>query len=175
MLHALVLDAEEHPLPTAPFLGRWRRVALIVQTRTSKQCRERYCDHLDPAIDHSPLRPGEKALVEEALLRGERRWCKMARMLRNRTANHVKNAYQSKVYGVYKNTPKGAFVRRLRAGEWPSPATSKCSVAIGSRKRARATSEGDTDSDDEVYSFAASLDAGVAQEGGRRVGSMREG
>ena len=78
LLHALALDAEENPLPTAPFLGKWRRVAAIVQTRTSKQCRERYCDHLDPKIDHSSLRPSEKALVEEALLRGERRWCKMA-------------------------------------------------------------------------------------------------
>lgn len=164
LLHALALDAEEHPLPTSHIRGKWRRVAAIVQTRTSKQCRERYCDHLDPKLDHSPLRPSEKTLVEEALLRGERRWCKMAGMLRNRTANHVKNAYQNKVYGVYKTTPRGAFVRRLRGEEWPSPTTSKRSVPIGSRKRARVTSDGEADSDDEVYSFAAALDAGVAGE-----------
>ena len=135
--------------------GRWGRVALLVGSRTSKQCRERYQDHLNPSLDHSPLAAHEKALIEASLALGERRWCVLARLLHNRTPNQVKNAYQTSIYGVYKKTPRGSLPQRVRH----SDTDSVCSVAIGRKRKPFAARDWHREAAGEHASCAALLEA----------------
>lgn len=72
---------------------RWRKIADLVPSRTGKQCRERYFNHLNPTLNHS-----EWSLVEDALLVHFHgtigpRWVAIAGLLRGRTNNSAKNRF----------------------------------------------------------------------------------
>lgn len=45
-------------------LNNWGRVSHLVQTRTPKQCTERYTQHLKGGLDHSALTEHECNMVE---------------------------------------------------------------------------------------------------------------
>ncbi len=64
--------------------------------RHPKQCREHYASFLDPNIVKGPWSKGEDNLLltQIAMNNGEKKWCKLTRILEGRTENAIKNRYQ---------------------------------------------------------------------------------
>lgn len=68
----------------------WTDIATEVKGRTSKQCRERWFHHLDPAIKRSPYTSDEDSLILEQHAQFGGRWAQIACLLPGRTDDAVK-------------------------------------------------------------------------------------
>ncbi|EDR29448.1 hypothetical protein, conserved [Entamoeba dispar SAW760] len=79
---------------------RWHLVAQRIPNRTRKQCRERYCNHLDPDIIKVPWTEKEDQILKEAKALYGNRWTLIKMKLPGRTANQVKNRYFAKFSDV---------------------------------------------------------------------------
>lgn len=66
-------------------------------SKTSKQCRERWLNHLAPALVKSEWTAEENARLLALHQRFENRWKKMAKSFRGRTDNAIKNQFFSLV------------------------------------------------------------------------------
>jgi hypothetical protein len=76
-------------------LREWATLSDVLEGRNAKQIRERWYNHLDPAISPCPWTPGEdKILIEQHSKRGNR-WAEIARLLPGRTGTAVKNRWLS--------------------------------------------------------------------------------
>lgn len=58
--------------------------------RTSKQCRERWCHHLDPSINKGAYNPEEDKIIVETQARLGNKWSQIAARLPGRTENSIK-------------------------------------------------------------------------------------
>jgi len=79
------------------FLGR---------PKSSKQCRERWCNKLDSAINHSPWTKQEEAMLILSHMRYKNRWCDIVNTLKGRHNNMIKNRFYS-IFRKVKNKIKG--------------------------------------------------------------------
>lgn len=71
--------------------NNWVRISQHMQYRSPKQCRERYHQNLKPSLNHEPISSQEGELIEQMVNEMGKRWAEIARRLRNRSDNAVKN------------------------------------------------------------------------------------
>uniref|UniRef100_A0A3Q7J786 Uncharacterized protein n=1 Tax=Solanum lycopersicum TaxID=4081 RepID=A0A3Q7J786_SOLLC len=41
----------------------WSFICQLIPSRTEKSCREFWCDHLNPQLDHQPFNPEEEDII----------------------------------------------------------------------------------------------------------------
>ena len=73
----------------------WSQIATSFQYKTVKQCRDRWHNQLNPSIDHSPWSRAEEKLLTRAQSQVGNRWASIAKLFPGRTANAVKNRFNS--------------------------------------------------------------------------------
>lgn len=69
----------------------WVRISGLIVSRSPKQCRERYHQNLKPSLNHEPITPEEGIVIERLVGEMGKRWAEIARRLRGRSDNAVKN------------------------------------------------------------------------------------
>ncbi|EKE40627.1 hypothetical protein ENUP19_0211G0020 [Entamoeba nuttalli] len=88
--------------------SRWVAIAEFVGSRSRKQCRERYINHISPMIDTSEWTPKEDSVIIQGHGKYLNSWSKIANMLKGRTAHAVRNRYYSLSSKI--STSKTCFV-----------------------------------------------------------------
>lgn len=73
----------------------WTKLSKLLHGRIGKQCRERYKNHLDPSINHSPFTPEEDEKIIELQSRYGNKWVRISNEIGNRSDNAIKNRWNS--------------------------------------------------------------------------------
>lgn len=74
-------------------VGLWATIAQHIPTRTGKQVRERWLNHLSPGVVKRPWSEEEDRVIIETHLRYGNAWSRIAKMLHGRSDNSVKNRF----------------------------------------------------------------------------------
>jgi hypothetical protein len=85
--------------------SNWKAVASMLPDRSSKQCRERWINHLDPNIVKGKLTPDEWNIVVQYQGEFGNRWSEIAKHLPGRTPNQIKNVWHA--FSRRKGTSRG--------------------------------------------------------------------
>ena len=75
----------------------WAKLALLLKGRTGKQCRERYRNHLDKSVKHTPWTKEEDDLLARLHAEYGNAWTKIAEFIEGRTDNCIKNRWNSTI------------------------------------------------------------------------------
>ena len=89
----------------------WVRISHMIGSRSPKQCRERYHQNLKPSLSHDPITQEEGEIIEQLVAEMGKRWAEIARRLRGRSDNAVKNWWNGGM-----NRRRRTVVRRDGAG-----------------------------------------------------------
>ena len=73
--------------------SNWVTIAHRMETRSAKQCRERYHQNLNPCLNKTPISDEEGRLIFKLYHEMGPKWAEIARRLNNRSDNAVKNYF----------------------------------------------------------------------------------
>ena len=77
---------------------KWTRIAKEVKTRTNKQCRERYTNHLNPSFSKIKFWNDIEIWILFLLNKIHfKKWCKISKYMKNRSQNDCKNFWRTKM------------------------------------------------------------------------------
>ena len=65
--------------------------------KAGKQCRERWCNHLDPLLNYNDWSPSEEDSIFRLSKVDKNQWSKIAKWLQGTSENSIKNHYYSTV------------------------------------------------------------------------------
>jgi hypothetical protein len=71
----------------------WEQLAQVLPQRSSKQCRERWRNRLDPSVNRTPWTPAEDQMISALYQQFGSKWVQIARFLPGRTDDMVKNRW----------------------------------------------------------------------------------
>ena len=85
----------------------WAKLALLLNGRTGKQCRERFKNHLDPNVHRSAWTPEEDQLLIDLHAQYGNQWTLISSHFEGRTDNCIKNRWNSTLKKRLERIEKG--------------------------------------------------------------------
>lgn len=85
----------------------WAKLALMLNGRTGKQCRERFKNHLDPNVMRNPWTPEEDQRLIDLHAQFGNAWTKISNFFDGRTDNCIKNRWNSTIKKRLERLEKG--------------------------------------------------------------------
>ncbi|CAD8192266.1 unnamed protein product [Paramecium octaurelia] len=83
-------------------LGKqWSKIAQIFKNRSSKQCRNRYINSLDPELKQNSFTQEEDQLIYQKYLEFGSKWSYISKFFEGRSDNQIKNRFYNNIRSQY--------------------------------------------------------------------------
>ena len=99
---------------------QWARIASMLPGRTGKQCRERWCNNLDPTLKKGAWTPEEDAIILQMHAALGTRWAEIAKSLPGRSDNSVKNRWYSTCSRILRQQQEQAAAAKAALSNFPN-------------------------------------------------------
>jgi hypothetical protein len=106
-------------------IDNWKPIMQILPHRSSKQCKERWENHLNPNLNARPWTPEEDNFVYRQFKAVGPHWSMIARFLRGRTDVAVRNRFNSSIQKRIQKNDLGQEYLQPLIPRWQAPARRK--------------------------------------------------